>query len=311
MALLFRKKGFAAKIEATYGVDPVVDPATDSILHANFNLTPLDGDFVNRDLDRAVLGAQGDILVSSRVLADFLVESAGSGAAGTAPPYGELFRACGMGETVNVGTDVQYDPVSTGFSSLFFEANYDGNEHTARGARGNLSFQWETKAIPRFNFAFQGLYNAPIAAALPAYDVAAFQIPEAFNNANTPTALLHGEAIALRAISLDLQNDLQHLDVIGQEEIVLVDREVNGTIEFQAPLISAKDWFAASAGRAAGILQIVHGDTAGNIVTVDAPAVEINVTDYSDSQGVLMISADLILKPNSAAGNDEVRFTFS
>ena len=42
---------------------------------------------------------------------DFEVELAGSGAAGTAPAWGPLIRACGMSETITAATDVKYAPV--------------------------------------------------------------------------------------------------------------------------------------------------------------------------------------------------------
>ncbi len=308
MPLLFRKKGLAAKVETTYATDPLIAEADDSIQHAQLDVQPLDGDFVNRDLDRSVLGAQGDILVSSRAVFTFLVEAAGAGAAGTAAPYNQLFQACGFAETLNASTDAQYDPVSENFDSVWVEANHDGNKHIGRGARGNLSLSWETKQIPRLNFELRGLYEPPISEPLPTYDLSDFQVPEAFNNANTPTATLHSEAIALRSFSIDLQNQLEHQDVIGNEEILLVDRNVTGQVTFQAPLISAKDWFAAVASRAAQPLQIIHGDTAGNIFQIDAPLVELSSPRYAEDQGVLMLTADMILKP-SGAGNDEIKFT--
>lgn len=308
MALLFRKKGLAAKIESAYGTDPTVAEATDSVQHANLEVTPLDGDFVNRNLDRATLGAEGDILVSSRTLLSFLVEAAGGGGVDTPPPYAPLLRACGFAETINAAVDVQYDPISAAFESIWMEANTDGNQHIAKGARGNLSLSWATRDIPRLNFAFTGLYVAPTAVALPTYTLTAYQTPEAFNNANTPTATLHSESIALESFSIDLQNQIEHRDVIGSEEILLVDRNVRGEISFEAPLVSTKDWFAAVAARTASPLQIIHGDTAGNIFQIDAPNVELSNPRLADSQGVLMLTLDMILKPGMS-GNDEIKIT--
>lgn len=308
MALLFRKKGLAVKVESTYATDPTIDEDNDSIQHANLEVQALDGDFVNRNLDRATLGAQGDILVSSRTLMSFLVEAAGSGAAGTAPAFAPLLLGCGFAETVTASTDVQYDPISTGFDSLWMEANHDGNQHVAAGARGSMSLQWATRSIPQFNFTYRGLYADPSSVSIPTYDLSGFIVPEAFNNANTPTATIHGVAVALESFSIDLQNQIEHRDVIGNEEILIVDRNVRGQIVFEAPLISTKDWFAAVKARTSGALQIIHGDTAGNIVQIDAPEVELSNPRYTESQGVLMLTLDMILKPD--AGDDEIAFTF-
>lgn len=307
MPLLERKKGLAVEVEGSYGSDPTIAEADDSILHSGLEIIPLDGDFINRGLDRAVLGAEGDILVAKRVGMNFSVEAAGGGAAGTAPPYGDCLRGCGLSETVNAGTSVVYAPVSAAFESLWMEGNRDGIKHTAKGARGNLSLSWATRQIPRFDFSFLGLYAAAADEAMPTYDHSAFALPEAFNNANTPTATLHGVSIALESISIDLQNQIEHRDIIGNEEILIVDRNVRGQITFEAPLITAKDWFGVAAARTQAALQIIHGDTAGNIVQLDAPKVEISNPRYGESQGVLMLTCDMILVPNS--GNDEFTVT--
>jgi len=307
MALLERKKGLAAKIESTYATDPTIALNTDSVQTIGLQINPLDGEFTNREIDRSILGAEGDILVAKRVGLEYAVEAAGSGTAGTAPAWGRHLRACGFAETVNAGTDVAYTPVSASFPSLWMEANRDGNKHVAKGARGNMSLQWQTRQIPRFQFSMMGLYVAPAAASMPSYVLTPWKVPEAFNNANTPTANLHGTAIKLESFSIDLQNQIEHRDIIGVEEILLVDRAPRGQIVFEAPLISTKDWFAIAAARTQDALEIVHGDTAGNIIEIDAPKVELSNPRYSESQGVLMITMDMTFVPNS--GNDELVIT--
>lgn len=308
MSLLDRKRGLAAKIETTYAADPTIAEANDSIQTRNLEVQPLDGDSINRNLDRANLGAQGDILTKSRCLVTCEVEAAGAGAAGSAAPYASLIESCGFSETINGGTDAQYDPVSTAFDSLWLEANLDGNQHIAKGARGNMQINMEAGAIPFFAFTHTGIYEPPAAIVLPTYTLSDFQTPEAFNNANTPAATLHGESIALESFTIDLQNDIQHRDVISNEQVLLVDRNVGGQISFEMPLISAKDWFSVVAARTSAAMQIIHGDTAGNIIQIDAPLVELSNPSYSESQGVLMVSFDMILKP-SGSGNDEIKIT--
>ena len=141
--MLERIKGLAVELEATYNTDPTVDPATDAVLTRGLSVTPLEGDFIQRDLDRETLGAEGDILVASRCVMAAQVEVAGSGAAGTVPVYEDLFRACGYGAgSVVASTSVTYNLVSSAFSSVWAEANLDGIEFIASGARGNMSFAW-------------------------------------------------------------------------------------------------------------------------------------------------------------------------
>lgn len=309
MALLERKKALGAKIESAYATDPTISTSTDGIQTIGLDIQHITGDFVTRGLDRSALGAEGDVLVSNRGQISFGVEAAGSGAAGTAPAWGKLMRACGFAETTNAGVSNVYTPVSSSFSSLWMEGNRDGNKHTIKGCRGNVSLNWQARQIPQFDYVFTGLYVAAVAAALPTYTLTAWKAPVAFNKANTPTATLHSESIKVESISIDVQNDIQHRDIPGSEEVLIVDRNVRGSITFEAPLQSTKDWWAISIARTQAALQIVHGGTAGNIIQLDAPKVELSNPRYSESQGVLMLTMDMILVPSAAAGNDEFTIT--
>jgi len=54
---------------------------------------------------------------------------------------------------------------------------------------------------------------------------------------------------------------------------------------------------------------MVHGTTAGNIVALDAPKVQLLQPAYEDSNGILMIKMNLALIPD--VGNDEITLTFT
>ena len=98
MALLTRKRLLLAEIESTYGTDPSPG-AADAVLVRDLNITPAQSDVVNRDLVRPYLGASEQLLANTRVECTFSVELAGSGAAGTAPRFGSVLKACGLAET--------------------------------------------------------------------------------------------------------------------------------------------------------------------------------------------------------------------
>lgn len=307
MALIEKRKGLAGKLEATYATDPTIAEATDSIQTRGLAVTPYDAEFISRELDRSTFGAESEIVVAKKVNVNFEVEAAGAGAAGDAPAWGSLIRASGFAETISAGVDVQYDPVSTGFESIYFEANLDGNQHVAKGAFGTFTLNMGSRAIPQMAYEFQGLYEAPSAVSLPTYTLTGFQVPEAVNNANTITATLHSESLAMSGFEISMNNQLEHIDTVGSERIEFVDRQVRGTITFELPAISAKDWFASVDARTTGALAIQHGDTAGNIFKVDAPVVELSNPTVSAEQGRFLLTLDVLLLPNT--GNDEIKFT--
>lgn len=97
-----------AKIEGTYGVDAVPSASTDAILCSKPKITPLDGDYKDRDIIRGYYGAAEKLPGIFRSKIEFDIEIAGSGTAGTAPAWGRLLRACSCSEvslaTAHTGT---------------------------------------------------------------------------------------------------------------------------------------------------------------------------------------------------------------
>lgn len=101
MPLNQRKRGILAKIESSYGVDPVPTGGANAILIRNLTVTPQDADLADRNLVRPYFGRSPQLPAAIRAMAEFEVEIAGAGTAGVAPGYGPLLRACGFMETVN------------------------------------------------------------------------------------------------------------------------------------------------------------------------------------------------------------------
>lgn len=307
MPLLTRRRTVLAKIETTYATDPTPTGASNAILVRNLNVSPLNAETVSRDLVRAYLGASEQLIASKSVAIDFEVEMAGSGTAGTAPAYGPLLQACGMAETDGVST-VTYTPVSSAFKSVTIYFNVDGVLHKITGARGNVELRVNARQIPVFAFTMIGLYNAPTDAAVPVVDYTAFQTPEAANNTNTTSFSLFSYSGVLESMSMNLNNDVQFRALIGRESVDLVDRQVGGTMVFEAPAIATKDFFAAALANTLGALTITHGSTAGNQVVISSSRVDIVNPTYQDLNGVHMLSVPYVLVPSST-GNNEFTIT--
>ena len=307
--LLWNKKLIMAKVESTYGTDAVPAAATEAVLTQNATMRPLDGNSVTRAVDRPHFGARGDILVDTHVGLDFEVELAGSGTAGTVPHYAALLRACGMAETIisTVGQErVEYDPVTDGTESVSIYFDLDGIRHRILGARGSVQLLLTPSQLPRLAFSFLGLYSAPESSAFPTPTYSA-TTPVPVNDTNT-TFSLHGFSAVMQDFSLDIGNDVQGRFMVNSESIKLVNRTASGQAVIDAPLLTDKDFFAAATSRAQAALQLVHGTVAGNIVQIDAPAVEIGRPTYgSSAQGVANLMLPLNCVPST--GNDEVQIT--
>ena len=309
MALRTRKRLILTKVESTYGTD-AVPTSTDALLVRTLEITPLLADVKNRDLVRPYLGNYEVLLAQTRVGIKFEVELQGSGAAGSAPKFSAVLKACGLSETIVATTSVTYAPVSTSFSSATIYYYVDGVFHKLTGCRGTVDLVCKVGEIPYFAFDMIGIYNSPSDVALPSatYTQSA---PLIFNKGNTPNFSVYSYAGALESIDFKLTNDLQYRELVGgTKEIMLVDRKPTGTFSIEAVNIATKDFFSAAIATATGGLSFTHGTTAGSIFTFNSPQTDLSAPTYVDMNGVQMLQVPYMATPTTA-GNDEFSFAFT
>lgn len=302
-----RIAGIFAKKESSYGVDPTA-AGTDAILVSNLSVTPYAGNSVSRDFLRTYFGASESINVGPHVQCSFDVEIAGSGTADTPPAYSALLQACGFSETVNAATDVTFDVISTSIPSvaIYYEAN--GETQKILGCRGSVSFDFSTGQIPKMSFSFTGLYAKPSASTLTP-NFTAFQAPVPVTHANTTTLTLDSYAFLTEGLTFDIGNTVAYRNVVNGESVIISDRNVTGSLSVEAELLATKDVYAmieSHSSVSTVVLDLVHNATAGNIIEVDAPAVQITNFSIGESDGIKMYNLDFVCVPSS--GNDEFVF---
>lgn len=309
MPLLARKKLILAKVETTYGTDAAPTGAANAILTRNLSITPLAGDTVGRNTNNGNLGNELQIQVGQYVEISFEVEFAGAGAAGTAPKFGPLLTACAFTETLNASVSAVYAPTSTvaNFKSMTIYFHHDGQKHALTGARGSFSLSLTPGTIPAFAFKFTGLYTTPASVVDPTTTLTGFQTPLAVNKTNTPTFSIQSTTPTLYALSIDLANEVVYRNVVGAESIEMVDRAPSGSVTIESPTITSKNWFTTALASTTGAMQLIHGTAAGNIVQLDAPAVQVFQPRYGEQQGISTLEMGLAFVPS--AGNDELTIT--
>lgn len=310
MARLWRDQVILAKKGATYGVDSVPAAATDAMLATvDITIEPLAGQEVQRDLARPFLGHQGVEFVGTHVRAEFSIELAGSGAAGTAPAYGVLLRACGLAETIVAATSAAYEPVSSTPEWVDIYMVLADVRHVLLGARGTFVIDVAPSQIPRLRFTFLGLLGPIADAVVTGADISAFQRPRPASKANTPVATIHGLSAPVESFQFTLGNQVEPRMLINHESIEIVDRQSVGTAVLEAKSLATKDWFAIAMDRTRGAVALQQGTAAGNIVTLSAAAVEIGRPGYGQTQQIVNNTIPLMFC--SDAGDDEFALTFT
>lgn len=309
MTLLKRNAGILAKIETTYGTDPIPTGAANALLVSNFTISPQETKSVSRDLIRAYLGNSQSLPGTINSKIEFEVEIAGSGTAGTAPAWGPLLRACAFAQTINAGVSTVYTPVSTAFESVTIYCYLDKVLHKVTGAFGTVSFGFSEGAIPKMKFSYTGIYSAVTDATLSSSTLTAWQIPLPVNRVNTPTFSLLSYSAVMQKLTIDMANAIAYRSLPGgPENVVLTDRKPAGSISIEATTVAAKDWWTSIKNATTGAMQLIHGVNAGNIIQIDAPAAQMHSPKYGDKDGIAMLDASMIYTPSSA-GNDEITIT--
>lgn len=303
MGFRWKKKALLFKTELTPGTDAVPTGSANAVQAINCQITPLAGQSVERGIETPYFGHTGEIQVGTHVMLTFQTELAGSGAAATPPAWGPILRACGAAETVDVGVDVTYNPITDSQESATIYFYIANSLHKMTYCRGTGRLVLEVNGLPRIEWTFTGLYVGPVTGAAPAVTLTAWKAPVPASDANTTTFELHGFAPIGEAFTLDIGNDVQGRFLIGQESVEIVDRRSTGEMRFESPNISTKDFFAAATGHVLDDLSIVHGVTAGNIIEIAAPKVQIGRPAYNNVQGIVHMAVPLIFQPDS--GNDE------
>ncbi|KAB2901281.1 MAG: hypothetical protein F9K31_02530 [Dokdonella sp.] len=303
-----RKIALFAKKETVYGTAVALTGA-EAIRTHELKVTPFAANTIERNLDGAAFGNGGVIHAGAHLEIEFDVEMSGSGTAGTAPAYGPLLKACQMSETINAGTDVTYAPASNGTDSLTMYVQLDGQRHATRGARGTWSIKFDSQGIPYIHFKFVGLWVDPTTTADLVPDFTGFKTPRPVTVAYTPMISLHGVSSVYRSFSYDHANDVQYFDNPGEEFVDIMDRKPAGSISLLAPALSTKNYFTTAKADTQGALTLVHGMTAGNIVTFSAPNTQLLEPKYGDDKGRAMLDANLAFIYDT--GDDEMSLTFT
>jgi hypothetical protein len=240
---------------------------------------------------------------------EFDVEMAGSGTAGTAPVYGRLFKACQMSETIVEDLSVTYDPASEGTDSLTMYYQMDGQRHAGKGARGTWSIKFDSQGIPYFHFKFTAMWVDPITTADIAPDFTGFILPNPVAFAYTPKVTLHGLQSVYKSFSYDHANDVQFYDNPGEQFVDIVSKKPAGSISLLAPTLTTKNYFTTAKTNVQAAMSLVHGQTAGNIITFAAPLTQLLQPKYGDDKGRAMLEANLAFVYDE--GDDEMSLAFT
>lgn len=298
-----------AKQEVTPGTDSLPTAAANSILVRGMMPSLIEIEFAERNLVRGAKGNYGQLGVGEHRAFEFEVELAGSGAAGTAPKWAPLLKACGFSETLTASISAVYQPVSSGEPTVTLYGYLDGILFKLTKGKGTVKFSLGAKGIPVMQFRFIGEYSAGTDVTFPTtMDFTGFQQPKTVGKTNTPTFSFFGYAPPMKEFSFDIANDLMWREMVNLAEPHSPDRKPGGSALIELPSIAVKNWGEVVRLGTLGSCQMIHGTAAGNIITLDMPKLQVAAKPtIQDDSKVAMVTVPFSMQPNVA--NDELVIT--
>lgn len=255
-----------AKVEAVKGTDIVPTPANDAVRCRSFDIS-VSPEVLDNVAVKQTMGMLPHLIGKEAMQIEIEIALKGSGAAGTAPEFGDLLKACGLAETINAAVSVEYDPTSdvANHESVSIYGYKDGLLWKFIGAVGNVTVTAEMNSIILLNFTIQAPYLAPTAVADPAGAVYDATQPLVGKSADV---INDGAAIKVGSFAVDAGNDVQEHYVTNDHQFVVSEREPTVTFTKDS-VATAAEWAALSAATTAA-LSAAFGATAGNICTITA-----------------------------------------
>ncbi|WP_372826535.1 hypothetical protein [Polaromonas sp.] len=322
MTRYIRDTVILGKIETTYGADALATGAANAMQVSNVRITPLNAQFVSRDLLRNYFGISEQLMASFNKLVTFDIEAVGSGTVGTAPAWGAMVRACGFQQVEVALERVTYTPVTNGQESATLCVYDSGVLHKLLGARGAITSAAMLGNIPTLSFAFVGLDGGDSAALPSGVSFAAFQLPQVVQDAFTGDLTLGGtlSASSVPAITggtsypstgleIDMGIKAEHIPLLGQESVDITDRQAKGKIKLFATAVQEVAFYATIKAGTTQSVGLIHGTVVGRRFGMFAPAAQIITPAKDEQSGKRMMGYDLVLSP--VAGNDEVQLITS
>ena len=300
-----------AKSESIYGTDPTPTPEANAIavIDAQIKETFEAND---RGIQLATLSKKPSIGGMRYAEITFQAELMGSGAAGTAPKLGALFKACAMSESV-AASSVVYSPASSPITSCTLYLYKDGVLHKVTGAVGSFKLTAEAGKIAMLDFSFKGIYNAPSDQSNPS--------PTFESTVDTPPTVVSAgfeynsdDTLVIQHFMIDVANTIGMRPSIneayGVKGFQIKDRKPNLEFDPEAQALSAINFRSDVMTNLREVVATV-GSSSGNRCAISIPKFNLMSVEYGDRDGTLTEIVKGELVANSGSGDDEITLSFT
>ena len=280
------------------------------------DVAPLVVDRLARETVRPWHGADLQRLINRRVTVSFSIYLGGSGAAGTAPQFGDFLVSCAMVETLVAATSATYTlaGLQTALKSVTMRWYADGMLHQVAGARATWTLSANAGEFGTLNIEATGIYSTPTKTSLISPTFANQAAPLEVSATNTPTVNINSVANCMAAFELNLGNAVEYESYAGcVTQLAINDRVPEGSIEIESKIVGSstgeQDFYTLFTAGTLVPITWTHGTVAGNICTLTMANCQLMEPSLSDRNGKQFMTIPFM--PITTDGTSEISLAFT
>jgi len=271
------------------------------------NPTVKSGDY--KDIGNGMMGATKTYIDNNWVSADFEipVQLKKASALGIAPKIADLFKICGLAETITASTKVEYKPGSPDLAGTGQVKVYtDGYVRALTGVAGNMKISGKVGEPLSASFSIKGFLDSatPTVEANPVVTLDTGVAPIV---SKVTVLTVGGSSIQADSFDFDLGNSIQEVYGIGIAKYYMQD--LDPTLSVTAIKVKGTDdaaWTDFAAGTIRAI--IIQVGLAGSMIEISVPFAILKTVSEADSNGMVKLSRTF--RAQASVGNDNFTITY-
>ena len=290
---------------------PATPTTSNAVLCSNLNFSFVDARMHDRSgIVKNTKGTLAQIHGGMLGQLTFDVDLKGSGTAGTAPEYNDLLVCSGMSETIVPSTSVTYAPATSNQQYLTVYFMQDGVRRILEDAVTTWTLSLEAGNPGILSFTVVGHLGTASDTAFAAGTYQSSDPESVKGNAFT----VGGYSADITKFTIDRGNNIvkpasmSASDGFGQIRIQSWD--ITGTIDPLATTLAVNDWVGDwEAGTVMAMSTGIIGSTAGNRITLTAPAVSYRSVAYAEREAERAYDNAFACAEDS--GDDEISLSYT
>lgn len=264
------------------------------------------GDY--EDIGNGAMGSKKTFIDVNYINAEFdiPVQMKKASALGVAPKLSNLFKFCGLSETVTASTKTEYKPGGITSGTGQIKAYVDGYVRSITGMVGNLKINGKVGEPLSASFSVKGFLASAVATA-EANPTVTLDTAMAPIVSSVSVLTVGGTTVQADSFDFDLGNDIKDIYAIGNTSYYIAN--FDPSLMVTAVKVLGTDeaaWTDFAAGTVRAI--IIQAGAAGSMVEISIPFAMLKDVSEADDSGKVKLSRTF--RAQASVGNDNFTITY-